>query len=126
MKHRLTSAVALFVLAVVVLAFAGACARSRPEPVVLGFYYEALCPSCPETVRSELMGSEVLLLGRVHDHVTAESRDVMRGDGMEHLRATAIRHGVDPGSLMPPILFVNDEPYVGFDAIEAYLRTWGE
>ena len=113
---------ALFALAGVVLAIAG-CAR-RPEAVELTYFYEALCPACPESAHSELLAGEVLLLGRVHDHVTAESRDVMHGDGMEHLRATAARHGVDPRSLTLPVLFVNDEPHVGFDAIQDYLDTW--
>ena len=122
MNHRLTSAVVLLALAGVVLAIAG-CAR-RPEAVELAYFYEALCPACPESAHSELLAGEVLLLGRVHDHVSAESYDAMRGDGMERLRATADRHGVDPVSLTLPVLFVNGELYVGFGGIQEYLDTW--
>ncbi|TVQ26365.1 MAG: hypothetical protein EA382_05560 [Spirochaetaceae bacterium] len=123
---RTVSALVVLALAVIVLGLAGACARGRPESVVLEYYYEVICPSCPESVRSELQGSEVRLLGNVHDHVSAESRDVMHGDGMERLRQTALKHDVDTNALMLPILFVNGELYVGFDAIDEYLRTWGK
>ena len=112
------------ILLVATLAAISGCARRGPEPIALTLYYEIVCPSCPESAKSEALANQVLWLGRIHDHVTARAIDVMHGSGLSELAAEAADRNVDLTALPLPILFVGSDVHSGFDAIERTLEAW--
>jgi hypothetical protein len=93
----------------------------RPEPRTLVYYYEIICPACPESREMERVLGIVVQLGRDFDHVHATAHDIHRRDGFDTLRQTLSRLDRDPATISFPLLIVDDEIFVGFVEIEAEL-----
>ncbi len=98
------------------LAAISACA---PEHQSVSFFYEAVCPSCEESQRMELLAGSVVGLERSVPNLSAEAFNLYEHGGMVALAQALESAGLESSSVSFPLLIVGDEVHEGEAAVRA-------
>ena len=113
----------LAVTTLVAAAFIVSCGDESPElpHQTVTYFYEVICCSCTETAEMTRVSNDVFGLGRDYEHIEAKAFDIYTPAGLDELKRTAERLGRNAMHLTPPALVVDDEVYLGLEAIQAEL-----
>ena len=95
---------------------------SRPESRTVVYFYEIICPACPESREMERLLGMAIQLGRDSEYIEATAYDIHKSNGLEVLRQTLARLGRESSTISFPSLVVDDEIFVGVPEIEAELN----
>ncbi len=105
--------------AFIILALVVGC--SRPEPRTVVYFFEIICPACPESGEMERLLGMTIQLGRDSEYFQTSAYDIHKSDGLDVLRQTLGRLGRETSTISFPLLVVDDEIHVGIPAVEAEL-----